>query len=98
MSEAQCMRDVAPTASSDPAGGGVVQVSGGVFQVEADGPTRITRGTLVAIGADRALVHECDEDLTCDYFLVDRSNSSRTPLVLSESLGEQPVLFTLVQS
>lgn len=79
---------------ADPAGGLVVQVPGGVFQVEPEGATRITPGRLVAIGADHALSHECDDQLICDYGIVDRATGMRSALLLGEALGEQPFLGT----
>jgi hypothetical protein len=85
-----------PTAPllADPAGGLVVQVPGGVFQVVPDQATRITPGRLVALGPDRALTNECDEQLVCDYGVVDRSTGTRVPLPLDPALGEQPYLET----
>jgi hypothetical protein len=79
---------------ADPAGGLVVQVPGGVFQVEPEGATRITAGRLVAIGADHALSHECDAQLICDYGIIERSTGLRSALPLDAALGDRPFLTT----
>lgn len=66
--------------ASDPLGGVVVQASGGYYVVEPDSRERLTTGALHAIGVRTALVHECDDQLECGYFVIDRSTGARERL------------------
>ncbi len=77
---------------ADPLGGVVVQAPGGHFVLTPDGATRITTGTLIALGRERALVRECDEVLVCGYAVIDRASGRRTPLTLDPALGDHPTL------
>lgn len=73
----------APVLGSDGAGGVlVVPEIGGVFVLSGDGDaTRLTTGELIATGSSAAFVRECDEQLVCGVFRVDRSSGDRTPMV-----------------
>lgn len=75
----------------DPRGGVVVQAPGGFYVLTPDSTNMITSGRLLAIGADRAVVQECDESLACGYFVVDRSTGARTPLDLAPELADEGV-------
>ncbi|MEO6651604.1 MAG: hypothetical protein ABIP17_03000 [Ilumatobacteraceae bacterium] len=67
-------------ATLDPLGGFAVATSGGVYLVDEERSTRLTTGRLLAIGVDRAVVHECDESLQCSYIVVDRADGTRRTL------------------
>jgi hypothetical protein len=73
---------------TDPLGGVVVQAPGGYYLMRPDVRTRFTSGQLIALGERRALVNECDEQLVCGYFVVDRTTGARTQLALDPALGD----------
>lgn len=66
--------------ATDPLGGVIVQASGGYYIVAPDSRERLTTGMLHAIGERTALVHECDDQLECGYFVIDRSSGAREPI------------------
>ena len=67
----------------DGRGGLVVESGGDVYVTSADGgSTRLTSGEVLAIGENHALVRECDENLQCTVFLVDRTTGERTASTL----------------
>lgn len=77
---------------SDPLGGVVVQAPGGFYVLAPNSRTRLTTGQLVGLGERRVVVNECDDQLACGYFVVDRATAARTPLVLDPGLGERPAI------
>lgn len=72
----------------DPLGGVVVQASGGYYVVAPDSRERLTTGMLHALGVGTALVHECDDQLECGYFVIDRSSGARDPLGIDAQESE----------
>lgn len=70
----------------DPLGGIVTYASGGSYIVGPDATTRITPGRLLTLGRRKALVHECDENLVCRYYVVDRSTGNSRSLTLDPKL------------
>jgi hypothetical protein len=75
---------------TDPRGGVVVHAPGGYYVLGPDSRARLTSGQLIALGRRRAVVNECDDQLECGYFVVDRSTGARTSLILDPALGERP--------
>lgn len=72
--------------SADPAGGLIVSGQSGTFRVTPDGSERISTGSILAIGSDRALVVECGDSLdTCGTFVLDRLSGERTRLTVDGS-------------
>jgi hypothetical protein len=79
---------------ADPLGGVVVEAPGGYYSVGVEATTRLTDGRLIAVGERRLVVEECDDQLTCGVFVVDRATGDRTPLALDPALGDAaPIEF-----
>lgn len=76
----------------DPLGGVVVQASGGYYVVTPDSQSRVTTGQLQALGERRALVHECDAQLECGHFVIDRDSGARRQLEIDTPSAE-PLQF-----
>jgi hypothetical protein len=72
-----------PILGSDGAGRVLVEpVLGGVFVLDGSGvAARLTTGELIAIGSETAYVRECDEQLVCGVYRLDRSSGDRTPVI-----------------
>lgn len=70
----------APPIAADPLGGLVVSTGSGAYRVEVGGVEQLTSGWLVALGRQRMLVHECDDELRCSYIVEDRSTGGRQVL------------------
>jgi hypothetical protein len=81
----------------DPAGGVVVDAPGGTYSAGPDGSHRITRGQVLALNAQQALVADCGDDLTtCGTFVLDRASGEPTPLTITavDALGtDVPIPF-----
>jgi len=78
----------------DSTGAWIVSAPGGVYAVDRDTTQRLSTGTLIAIGQSIALVAECDEELTCGYYVVDRASGDRRRLgSLQESAVLDPVTW-----
>ncbi len=79
----------------------LVEMPGGAFAIGPAGSTRLTTGDVVALGPTVALVHECDESMTCTYWVVDRTSGERRelPAVLDgirlEPIGWWPTSATI---
>ncbi len=72
----------------DPAGGLIVEIPGGTFSIGHDGMAdRITTGRLLAVSEASALAQECDEQLMCEYVVIDRSTRERTAVPLPPELA-----------
>ena len=72
----------------DPLGGVVVQAPGGFYSLTPDSRTRMTVGQLYALGRRRALVNECDAELECGVFVIDRDSGARERLQLDAELED----------
>jgi hypothetical protein len=70
---------------SDPTGGLVVQATGTVYRVDADGVTRIVDGNLLALDERRAVARTCDDQLHCGYVVVDRTTGESSDLPIDDS-------------
>jgi hypothetical protein len=73
----------------DPLGGVVVQAPGGYYSLTPDSRTRVTVGQLHALGRRRALAQECDAQLECGVFVIDRASGDRERLQLDAELEDQ---------
>jgi hypothetical protein len=71
----------------DPRGGIVVDAPGGSYLVTPEGATRLSPGTVVAAGRHWLLVEECDGNLECGHFMVDRATGARRRIELESGLG-----------
>jgi hypothetical protein len=75
----------------DPAGGLIVIDASGAYELDDDGAAqRFADGDIIAIGAATAIVRECDVDLSCSSFVVDRSSGGRRPISLDEIVAAGP--------
>lgn len=74
----------------DPLGGVVVDAPGGSYVLTPESVTRLTSGRVLAVGRERQLVHECDELLECNYFVVERATGERRALTLDPELDSLP--------
>jgi hypothetical protein len=73
---------------TDPAGGVLVSAPGGTYSAGPDGSYRITRGQVLAVNAQTALIAECADDLTtCGTFVLDRASGGLTPLTITGDDG-----------
>jgi hypothetical protein len=75
---------------SDPIGGVVVGAPGGTYRAGPDGSSRITRGQVLALSGQKALIADCGDDLTtCGTFVLDRASGDLTPLTITgkDALG-----------
>lgn len=55
----------------------ILSAAGGYYDMTDEGPRRLTRGQLVAVGRTVALTVECDAELHCARYLVDRDSGQR---------------------
>ena len=94
------MLPVSPSAV-DPAGGLIVELPGRVLTVRPEPSvvdpetgistvadpeiSSLTTGRLLALGADTSVVEECEDDLTCGVFVVDRATAERRPLARADA-------------
>lgn len=60
---------------------------GGIFALTADTVEQITDGEILAIGPGTAYVRECDDQLTCGVFRVDRVTGERQRIEIDELSG-----------
>jgi hypothetical protein len=75
----------------DPAGGLIVIDASGAYELADDGTAeRLAAGDIIAIGAATAIVRECDADLLCSSFVVDRASGGRRPIALDEIVAAGP--------
>ena len=74
--------------TGDPAGGLLAFMSGDMFEINPGGATRITTGEIMALGANTAIVSECDEALVCGHVVIDRMTGERQPLPLQEIVDQ----------
>jgi hypothetical protein len=73
----------------DPLGDGVVvDAPGGSYVLTSAGASKLTSGRLVALGRTVAFVQECDDQLRCDYSVLDRATGERRILTLDPSFDE----------
>jgi hypothetical protein len=72
----------------DPAGGLLVYASGDIFDIDADNTMRLTTGEVVAIGANSAIVNDCDPQMVCDYVVIDRTTGNRIPIPLRQIVDD----------
>jgi len=54
--------------------------TGGVYDVRPGGASRVTTGTVLAVGPTRWLTSECDSHARCQPVVTDRSNGAQYPL------------------
>lgn len=68
--------------------GGVVIVndSGGIYRLVDSGYQRLSVGTLLALGPRRALVSECDDEMSCALKVLDLSTGTRRPVPASPGI------------
>lgn len=59
--------------SSDGRGGLILTGTGGDYQLTPDGPRRITHGGIVAIGPHHYLTNDCDTEMKCSRYLLNRT-------------------------
>jgi hypothetical protein len=64
--------------------------TGGVYDVRPDGTSRVTTGTLLAVGPTRWLTSECDSHARCRPVVTDRSTGVRYPLNTRVPLSTGP--------
>jgi len=69
-----------PPLFGDPLGGLVVISSGNTYRVAADGVSKITNGEVLALDAQHALARRCDDQLNCEYVVVDRATGESRPV------------------
>lgn len=62
---------------SDGRRGLILSAAGGYYDMTDDGPRRLTRGQLVAVGQTVVLTAECDAELRCARYLVNRDTGQR---------------------
>lgn len=75
----------------DPAGGLIVIDASGAYELDDDGSaTRLVAGDIIALGATTAVVRECDGNLSCSSFVVDRATGTRRPIALAEIVASGP--------
>ncbi len=72
----------------DPLGGVVVDAPGGSYVLAPGSATRLTVGRVVALGRERMLVHECDEQLDCGHFVVERATGERRALSVDQEAAD----------
>ncbi|MDT4935473.1 MAG: hypothetical protein QOK11_3365, partial [Pseudonocardiales bacterium] len=67
---------------------------GGVYDLLPDGAHRVTTGSVLAVGATRWLVAECDERFRCHRVVVDRSTGARRiiPGPVADTYGPSGVI------
>lgn len=70
---------------SDGDGGLIVSSAGGYYAMTVDGPKRITRGQLLAVGPTVILTADCDRAMHCSRYLFDRDSGQR------QRIGPAPV-------
>jgi hypothetical protein len=78
---------------ADPAGGVLVEAASGLYRVGSDGVAKLTDGELLGIAEQWAVASECDDQLVCDYVVIDRATGGRTALPLDPALGPDPELL-----
>ncbi|MEZ5257236.1 MAG: hypothetical protein R2705_10210, partial [Ilumatobacteraceae bacterium] len=78
-----------PPTAADPRGGLLVtRAPGGAYHVDEVGPSRLTTGSLLAIGSARALALECSQHLVaCDPIVIDRDTGHRQRLQVVDDVG-----------
>lgn len=69
----------------DPAGLLLTTTIAGVYQLSPAGTSKVTTGTLVAVGKHQLLVWDCDPHAQCGPYLVDRNTEHRSPLAAAAS-------------
>lgn len=71
-------------------GGGALVASapGGTYAITASATSRLTTGELLALGTRHVLARECDTELVCRTFLLDRSTGERSTVVTPRNVGE----------
>lgn len=62
---------------SDGEHGLIMGSAGGYFAMTSDGPRRLTRGALLAVGPSHILTIDCDSTLHCSRYVVDRDTGHR---------------------
>ncbi len=72
----------------DPGGGLLAYTSGDLFDLDPSGATRITTGEIMALGADTAVVSECNEAFVCGHVVIDRRTGERQPFPLQEIVDQ----------
>ncbi len=72
----------------DPLGGVIVTAPGGAYRIDGETTERLTSGQLLATSRSTLFVEECDETLTCQHAVVDRTTGARRPLDLTETFGD----------
>lgn len=63
----------------------ILAAAGGFYDVTENGPRRLTRGQLIAVGRSSVLTAECDATLRCSRYLVDRGNGQH------RRVGDAPI-------
>ncbi|HUF98712.1 MAG TPA: hypothetical protein VMM60_11345 [Ilumatobacter sp.] len=75
----------------DPAGGLIVIDASGAYELDDDGAAmRLAVGDILALGATTAIVRECDAELVCSSFIVDRASGERRQIALDEIVAAGP--------
>jgi hypothetical protein len=64
--------------------------TGGVYDVRPGSTSRVTTGTLLAVGPTRWLTSECDSHARCQPVVTDRSTGARYPLSTRVPLSTRP--------
>jgi hypothetical protein len=72
----------------DPGGGLLVERAGKLYTVDESSISLIGTGEVVALSGDIALMRDCDEQLECGLFVVDRSSGDVRPLPVETVAGE----------
>ena len=68
----------------------ILSSPGGFYALGPDGPRRLTRGQLLAVGRSQVLATDCDSTLHCSRYLVDRSTGARQvvgPAPVNDDVG-----------
>ena len=73
---------------TDPGGGLLVERAGKLYTVDESSISLIGTGELIALSGDIALMRDCDEQLVCGLFVVDRSSGDVRPLPVGTVAGE----------
>lgn len=62
---------------TDGRGGLILSNAGGYYAMTPEGPRRLTRGQVVAVGSSAILIADCDDTLHCSRYLLDRDTGVR---------------------
>ena len=67
----------ADAVQTDGRGGLILSSSGGYYVMTPNGPRRLTRGEVLAVGTSAILITDCDDRLRCSRYLLDRDTGVR---------------------